>query len=426
MQEEFNNEYLEEDKVTDENFAIDVEPEMINVISPQPEKNKSGNYGVKAFCIALCAVILLSCFSYGGYYLGKSDLFNNHSTNNTVSTNLAKKPKDSSVFSPEEIYSKTASSIVGILIYNSKGDISEASGVVFSEDGYIVTNDHIYSSVPSAKFKIYMHNGEVYDARYVAGDTRSDLAVLKINQNVKLTKTEFGNSDEVVSGEKVCAIGYPNGYSSLSTITTGIVSTPMVRASISSSYSSNFIQTDTAINPGNSGGALINEYGQIIGIVSSKISGTSYEGVGFAIPTKTVKRITESLIKNGNVKDRARLGISYNFYNEAMAELAQLSSAGLYIQEVSDDSDLYKKVEKGDMITRVNDIAISDDAVILDLLEEYKPGDKILLTINKQSGETETYSVKLLSDEGSSSYVNDYSSNSGQENNKDFNFPEGY
>lgn len=426
MQEEFNNEYLEEDKVTDENFAIDVEPEMINVISPQPEKNKSGNYGVKAFCIALCAVILLSCFSYGGYYLGKSDLFNNHSTNNTVSTNLAKKPKDSSVFSPEEIYSKTASSIVGILIYNSKGDISEASGVVFSEDGYIVTNDHIYSSVPSAKFKIYMHNGEVYDARYVAGDTRSDLAVLKINQNVKLTKTEFGNSDEVVSGEKVCAIGYPNGYSSLSTITTGIVSTPKVRASISSSYSSNFIQTDTAINPGNSGGALINEYGQIIGIVSSKISGTSYEGVGFAIPTKTVKRITESLIKNGNVKDRARLGISYNFYNEAMAELAQLSSAGLYIQEVSDDSDLYKKVEKGDMITRVNDIAISDDAVILDLLEEYKPGDKILLTINKQSGETETYSVKLLSDEGSSSYVNDYSSNSGQENNKDFNFPEGY
>lgn len=426
MQEEFNNEYLEEDKVTDENFAIDVEPEMINVISPQPEKNKSGNYGVKAFCIALCAVILLSCFSYGGYYLGKSDLFNNHSTNNTVSTNLAKKPTDSSVFSPEEIYSKTASSIVGILIYNSKGDISEASGVVFSEDGYIVTNDHIYSSVPSAKFKIYMHDGEVYDARYVAGDTRSDLAVLKINQNVKLTKTEFGNSDEVVSGEKVCAIGYPNGYSSLSTITTGIVSTPKVRASISSSYSSNFIQTDTAINPGNSGGALINEYGQIIGIVSSKISGTSYEGVGFAIPTKTVKRITESLIKNGNVKDRARLGISYNFYNEAMAELAQLSSAGLYIQEVSDDSDLYKKVEKGDMITRVNDIAISDDAVILDLLEEYKPGDKILLTINKQSGETETYSVKLLSDEGSSSYVNDYSSNSGQENNKDFNFPEGY
>lgn len=426
MQEEFNNEYLEEDKVTDENFAIDVEPEMINVISPQPEKNKSGNYGVKAFCIALCVVILLSCFSYGGYYLGKSDLFNNHSTNNTVSTNLAKKPKDSTVFSPEEIYSKTASSIVGILVYNSKGDISEASGVVFSEDGYIVTNDHIYSSVPSAKFKIYMHDGEVYDARYVAGDTRSDLAVLKINQNVKLTKTEFGNSDEVVSGEKVCAIGYPNGYSSLSTITTGIVSTPKVRASISSSYSSNFIQTDTAINPGNSGGALINEYGQIIGIVSSKISGTSYEGVGFAIPTKTVKRITESLIKNGNVKDRARLGISYNFYNEAMAELAQLSSAGLYIQEVSDDSDLYKKVEKGDMITRVNDIAISDDAVILDLLEEYKPGDKILLTINKQSGETETYSVKLLSDEGSSSYVNDYSSNSGQENNKDFNFPEGY
>ncbi len=426
MQEEFNKEFKDEDKITGEDTTFDVEAQIINVVSHKTEKSKTGSLGVKAFCAALAAVVLLSCFSYAGYYLGKNDFLKNNKINGAVSTDLEEKPKDSSVLSPEQIYTQTASSIVGILVYNSKGDVSEASGVIYSEDGYIVTNDHIYSAINSAKFKIYMHDGNIYDATYVAGDTRSDLAVLKIDQKVKLTKAVFGNSDEVVSGEKVCAIGYPNGYSSLSTITTGIVSTPKVRASISSSYSSNFIQTDTAINPGNSGGALINEYGQIIGIVSSKISGTSYEGVGFAIPTKTVKRITESLIINGNVKDRARLGISYNFYNEAMAELAKLNSAGLYIQEVSEDSDLFKKVEKGDIITRVNDIAINDDAVILDLLEEYKPGDKILLTISKQSGETETYSVKLLSDEGSSSYINDYSSDSSQENNKDFNFPEGY
>lgn len=424
MQEEFNNDYKPDEEIIVND--ADFEAQTINIVSAEPKPKKSGSRGVRAFCFILVAVILLSCFSYGGYYIGKNDLYKNKDPNSTVNLDLEEKPKDLSSLSPKQIYSKTASSVVGILVYNANGDVSEASGVVYSEDGYIVTNDHIYSSIASAKFKIYMNDGNIYDAVYIAGDTRSDLAILKINQKVKLTKAVFGDSDKVVSGEKVCAIGYPNGYSSLSTITTGIVSTPKVRASISSSYSSNFIQTDTAINPGNSGGALINEYGQIIGIVSSKISGTSYEGVGFAIPSKTVKIITESLIENGNVKDRARLGISYNFYNEAMAELAKLSSSGLYIQEVSEDSDLYKKVEKGDLITRVNDIKINDDAVILDLLEECKPNDKILLTIVKQSGETVTYSVKLLSDEGTSSYTNDYTSKPGQENNKDFNFPEGY
>ena len=424
MQEEFKNDYKPDDEIIVND--ADFEAQTINIVSAEPKTKKNGGRGVRAFCLILVAVILLSCFSYGGYYIGKNGLNKNNKVNSTVDLNLEKKPQDSSSLSPEQIYSKTASAIVGILIYNTNGDVSEASGVVYSEDGYIVTNDHIYSAIASAKFKIYMNDSNVYDAVYVAGDTRSDLAILKISQKVKLTKAVFGDSDTVVSGEKVCAIGYTNGYSSLSTITTGIVSTPKVRANISSSYSSNFIQTDTAINPGSSGGALMNEYGQIIGIVSSKISGVSYEGVGFAIPSKTVKKITESLIENGNVKDRAKLGISYNFYNEAMAELAKLSSSGLLIQEVSEDSDLYNKVEKGDFITRVNDIEINDDAVILDLLEEYKPNDKILLTIVKKSGETATYSVKLLSDEGTSSYINDYTSKPDQESNKDFNFPEGY
>ena len=424
MQEEFKNDYKPDDEIIVSD--ADFEAQTIKIVSAEPKTKKNGGRVVRAFCLILVAVILLSCFSYGGYYIGKNGLNKNNKVNSTVDLNLEKKPQDSSSLSPEQIYSKTASAIVGILIYNTNGDVSEASGVVYSEDGYIVTNDHIYSAIASAKFKIYMNDSNVYDAVYVAGDTRSDLAILKISQKVKLTKAVFGDSDTVVSGEKVCAIGYTNGYSSLSTITTGIVSTPKVRANISSSYSSNFIQTDTAINPGSSGGALVNEYGQIIGIVSSKISGVSYEGVGFAIPSKTVKKITESLIENGNVKDRAKLGISYNFYNEAMAELAKLSSSGLLIQEVSEDSDLYNKVEKGDFITRVNDIEINDDAVILDLLEEYKPNDKILLTIVKKSGETATYSVKLLSDEGTSSYINDYTSKPDQESNKDFNFPEGY
>ena len=425
MQEEFRNEEEIEVEEFKEYPVSDVEAQKITLVPPAEAKNKTGK-GLKAFCLALAATILLSCFTFGGYYLGKNDVLSSKPSTPKVETNLEKKPESESSLTTTKIYDKVAPSVVGILVYNDKGDISEASGVVYSKDGYIVTNDHIYSSVSSAKFKIYSSDGKVFDATYVAGDTRSDLSVLKISGNAELTPGEFGDSGEVISGEKVCAIGYPNGHSDLSTITTGIVSTPRVRANISSSYSSNFIQTDTAINPGNSGGALVNEYGQIIGIVSSKIAGTEYEGVGYAIPSRTVKKITESLISNGNVKDRAKLGISYVFYNSVMAELSNLASEGLLVKEVSSDSDLFNKLKEGDIITRVNDIEISDDAIILDLLEECKPEETILLTVIKESGETVTLSVELLGDEGSSSYVNEASSNDKNEHNKDFNFPEGY
>ena len=409
MQDDFNNEFSHEESidnsVENNEFQLEnFEAEKINILKSVKKTNSSK--GIKSFCIVIAVTILLSCFSFGGYYVGKNISFK-PITNNSINVNLENKPSSENAISTAEIYSRISPSVVGIFVYNGIDRSSEASGVVYSADGYIITNDHIYSEIPSAKFKILTSDNKVYDAHYVAGDTRSDLAVLKISENVNLTAATFGDSDEVVSGEIVCAIGYPNGYNSKATITTGIVSTPSIRASISSSYSSNFIQTDTAINPGNSGGALINEFGQIIGITSSKISGTSYEGVGFAIPSKTVKKITESLIKNGNVKDRAKLGISYNFYDTVMAELSNLASPGLLVREVSTDSDLYGKLVDGDVITRVNDIAITDDDIVLDLLEQCKPGDRLLLTVNTATGETVTVSAKLLSDEGSSSYVED-------------------
>ena len=425
MQEEFRDDLNNNSEKIDEFQFNEVEAQQINIVTPMPTKSKIGK-GLKIFCFAIAATVLLSCFSFGGYYLGKNDFFNPKSNNAVVDTTLEKKPTNKDTFSTTQIYEEVSPSVVGILIYNKNGDVSEASGVIYSKDGYIVTNDHIYASISSAKFKVFTNDGKSLDAAFVAGDTRSDLAVLKVSTEEDLNVGVFGDSEDIVSGEKVCAIGYPNGHRNSSTITTGIVSTPRVRANISSSYSSNFIQTDTAINPGNSGGALVNEFGQIIGIVSSKISGTEYEGVGFAIPTKTVKNIVESLILNGNVKDRAKLGISYYFYNSVMAELSNLAGEGLLVKEVSSDSDLFGKLKEGDIITRVNDIAISDDTIILDLLEECKPGDTILLTVIKESGEIETVSAKLLGDEGSSSYVNEVDSDKNPEHNKDFNFPEGY
>lgn len=418
MYEDFKNEINnEQEQYVKHAFSA----EQINIPTVSHSGSSKGNKGIKVFCIVMVAVILLSCCFLGGYFLGKAPKSNNTHVFDYPELNLQSKPQNSNAASSSELYSSLSYSVVGILVYNDKGEMSEASGVVYSEDGYIVTNDHIYSTVPKAKFKVFTSDGNEYDAYYVAGDTRSDLAVIKISDKVRLKVSPFGDSDDVITGESVCAIGCPNGYSAKSTITCGIVSVPKVRQSITSSYSSNFIQTDTAINPGNSGGALINMYGQIIGITSSKIAATSYEGVGYAIPSKTVKRVVSSLIESGNVKNRSRLGISYVFYNSAMAEINNMASHGLLVAEVTSDSSLYGKLKKDDIITRVNDIEINDDSVILDILEELKPGEYITLTVLKQSGSVENISALLLNDEGSSSYINTDTSGSGG----DFNFPVG-
>ena len=427
----YNNEEVSKTEENEINNTVEeganvVEAQSITIPKTVPTNSKGTNKGLKVFCIILSAVIVLSCFSLGGYFMGKYASKTPSNNKSNVDISLQSKPSDAKQLSFDSIYENVTKSIVGIFVYNSEGKTGEATGVIYSQDGYIITNDHIYSKIPSAKFKVYLSDGSEYDAHYVAGDTRSDLAVLKINDDVRLSVPEFGNSDDIVSGESVCAIGCPNGYASKPTITVGIVSAPRVRMSITTTYSTNFIQTDAAINPGNSGGALVNMYGQIIGITSSKISGDGIEGVGFAIPTATVKNVAESLVENGNVKNRARLGISYNFINSAMAELNNMSSYGLLVREVSNDSDLYGKIKEGDIITRVNDIPITDDAIILDLLEQYKPSDKIMLTVVNTSGKTVNISAVLLNDEGTSSYIHSDNSSGNSNNNEEFNWPEGF
>lgn len=421
-----NETYINDNNLLEDELLGENPSQAINIPITAPEERVS-NKGIKIFCGVLALIILLTGSSFFGYYIGKNTGTKNYFKDNELVLNS--KPVNTEQSTLEEIYTNNVESVVGILAYNSQGQMSEASGVVYTEDGYIITNDHIYSGIPSARFKIYDASGSEYNAVYVAGDTRSDLAVLKITDKVKLKPAVFGNSDEVLFGESVCAIGCPNGYSAKAIITAGIVSVPKVRQSITSSYSCNFIQTDTPINPGNSGGALFNMYGQVIGITSSKIASTSYEGIGYAIPSVTVNKVVESLIKNGRVVNRARLGVSYTFYNSALSEINKLADHGLLIAEVSIDSDLNGKVAKNDIITKVNDIEISDDAIILDIIEESKPGDTLFLTIVTSKGNTINVSAKLLEDEGSTSYtdkITDSSNNSSHHNNGIFDFPEGY
>ncbi len=372
---------------------IEFEP----VTDTEPDK-----LGIRIFSLLLALVVALCVVFAGGYYLGKN--YNKASSGSTNSLLLESRPNESAILTSEQVYTAVNPSVVGIVIYNASGIKGYASGVVYSEDGYIITNDHIYDDVVNAKFKIYTYDGNVYPAVFVAGDTRSDLAVLKID-SAGFFPAKFGNSDELIFGERVYAIGRPNDATADSSITTGIISFLNRRVSNSTNYSSKLIQTDSAINPGSSGGALVNQYGQVIGITSSKLVGSAYEGVGYSIPTTTVKKVVESLIAHGTVVNRARMGITYQDIDEITAELSGFPSAGLYIANVGQESDFYGKLSVGEMIIEVNGIKIKSDNTMLDVIEESKPGDEISLTVVTKSGATRAVTGKLIADQGSSSYV---------------------
>lgn len=387
---------------------------------PLTKINKEKNNGLRIFVAILAFVILLSGSCLGGFLLG----VNSVEKSKHIDLNLEAKPKDTDEFTASQVYAMINKSVVGIVVYNAAGKTATASGVVYSEDGYIITNDHIYSSIPAPQFRIYTFDGKEFDAKYVAGDTRSDLAVLKINSNGFYPAT-FGNSEETVIGESVVAVGRPSTTLSESSITTGTVSLTERRVSVTSSYSSKFIQTDAAINPGSSGGALINMYGQVIGITSSKASSDDYDRVGFAIPTTTVKKVVESLIKTGKVVDRARLGISYNTIDSITAKMNGISSTGLLIRSVSEDSDLYGKVTVDeDIIIQINGKEITNDTVVLDIIDVSKPGDVLTFTIQNKAGTKKTVTATLLTDEGSSSYTTkSQSDTTSSENNNSSEFP---
>ena len=165
------------------------------------------------------------------------------------------------------------------------------------------------------------------------------------------------------------------------------------------------IQTSAAINPGSSGGALINMYGQVVGITSSKISGDVYEATGFAIPSFTTKKIVESLISYGCVNDRARLGITYQTITEIQKEINKYKTTGIIVVSISDDSDLFGKIGEGDIITHVNDIEINSDDIILDIIESSKPDEKLNFTVYTTDGTIKNVTAKLLPDTGTSTYV---------------------
>lgn len=353
------------------------------------------------------------------------------------------KPDENGKYTADQVAELVGASVVNIQVYSNTDSSAgaTASGVILNDKGYIITNDHIYSEVANAKFVVTLNDGTSYKASYVAGDQRSDIAVLKFDDIPdNLIAATFADSSEVKAGDDVIAIGSPYGLSG--TVTKGIVSYPSRRISTSTtdsegnttaSYSMRVIQTDVALNSGNSGGALVNMYGQVVGINSSKIAITGYEGLCFAIPSNDAVKYAKSLVKNGVVANRARLGITYTAITSASAILNDLP-AGLVIQEIDSKSELSTKGltvgENGDIITEMNGQKITTSDIALDIIDDSSAGDEVELKVYSRTTKKEmTYKVKLLEDTSNTSYVNEIpkpSTTNGYSGSYDGGYGEGY
>ena len=284
---------------------------------------------------------------------------------------------------------------------------SEGSGVIYKKNGkdaYLVTNTHVIKG--ASKVDIRLADGTKVPGEIVGSDTFSDIAVVKISSEKVTTVAEFGDSSKLNVGETAIAIGSPLGSEYANTVTQGIISSLNRNVSLKSqdgqAISTKAIQTDTAINPGNSGGPLINIQGQVIGITSSKIasnSGTSVEGLGFAIPSNDAQNIIKQLESDGKVT-RPALGIQMvNLANIGTSDLRKLNipssvTSGVVVKSVQSNMPASGHLEKYDVITKVDDKDISSSTDLQSALYNHSIGDTIKITYYR-NGKEETTTVKL-------------------------------
>lgn len=281
----------------------------------------------------------------------------------------------------QEIYRKCIPSMVSILTTSEGGDAS-GTGVVLTADGYIITNYHVIQGGSSVE--VLLFDGRSYSAKLVGGDQTEDLAVLKISATA-LAPAEFGNSNALQVGDLAFAIGNPLGEELRGTMTDGIVSA-IDRDVYMEGNVMTLIQTTAAINPGNSGGALINAYGQVVGITNMKM--TSYfetiEGLGFAIPSASTKEVVEELIANGHLTGRPTLGFTGRTLSPEEAEERGVVP-GVYISQVERKSDAYAKgLQSGDVITKCNGKEVFSISDINDIKMGFTSGDTLAFQIYRE------------------------------------------
>ncbi len=287
------------------------------------------------------------------------------------------------------------------------------SGVIISEDGNIVTNNHVIDG--AEEIKVVLNDKREFNAKLIGKDPTSDIAVLKIDGK-NLPYLRYGDSNALKLGEWVLAIGNP--FNLTSTVTAGIVSAKARNIGINNEQSSieSFIQTDAAVNPGNSGGALVNQRGELVGINTAIASRTgTYAGYSFAIPSTIVRKVVEDLKKYGEVQ-RAMLGVSILGVNAEVAEKYKLDKIeGIYIAEVIDNGAAREAgIRSGDVILDIQGKTVNSNAELQEVLSQYRPGDVINLTVKRNNSE-KLFTVKLRNMLGETGIIHDTNSVLGSE-----------
>ncbi|MBS1918360.1 MAG: Do family serine endopeptidase [Bacteroidetes bacterium] len=318
----------------------------------------------------------------------------------TVSNNLPKRNPFSDLFGidPDDFFGDRL---------RSMPEMASGSGVIISDDGYIVTNNHVVDGADEVT--VTLSNKKSFKAKVVGTDPSSDLAVVKIDAK-GLPFLLYGNSDDVKVGQWVLAVGYPLTLET--TVTAGIVSakgrTLDINARQSKTPIESFIQTDAAVNPGNSGGPLINTDGKLIGINSAIASPTgSYAGYSFTIPVNIVKKVVSDLMKYGTAQ-RAYLGIRYapdNLSDDVKKQEGIKDGEGVYVSEVpADGAAAQAGIKKGDVITKINGMTLGSAAEMVGQIATFRPGDKVSVTY-KRDGQEYTVPVVLRNNTGTTDIV---------------------
>lgn len=389
------------------------------IYSEKPKKEKKRKIWVPVLCSALAASILTAgAMSAVGYGLYKSQpqaalqqqtasvAENGGSSDEVALTATYKNGKK--ILSTTEIAAQVGPSVVGVInkttVQPQKyydpfsgrfyyyGDSSDetveqgsGSGIIFQDDGYIVTNQHVIDG--ASEISVILNTGEEFAATLVGQDTKTDLAVLKIDpEDTQLTAATLGDSTTVQVGELAVAIGNPMGMEFSGSVTQGIISA-VNRTMTIEGRTYNLLQTDAAINSGNSGGALINQYGEVIGINSVKLSSSGVEGMGFAIAISEAKPIIDDLMSEGYVKGRPLVGISIKD-----------TGYGLFIASVSEGSGAEEAgLKTYDMILEVDGQKVSSTQEVNEIRDKKKAGDTLKFKILRD-GETLEIDVTLKED----------------------------
>ena len=343
--------------------------------------------------ILVCILISGGC-GFAGFLLANGTVGASLHSSNTLDLSNATNSK----MSVQEIVAKNADCVVEITTESVDTDFwmqqyitqGAGSGVIIKSNGYIITNNHVIERANSIEVKL--HNGKTYSASLVATDAQNDVALIKIKAK-DLTTATYGDSSKLSVGDLAVAIGNPLGQLG-GTATCGIISA-LDRELTLDGQRMTLLQTDASINPGNSGGGLFDQYGNLVGLVVAKSSGSDVEGLGFAIPSNTVKEVVDQLMGNGSFKGKAVIGVTVNYLDAEAAMMNGYQYSGVYIYDVVSKNAKKAGLKAGDYIYYIDNKRIETNTDLEAFLLNKKPGDIVKITVirNNQTFETR---VKLV------------------------------